>query len=74
MRGREKNRMGRGQTNRQTDRQTDGHVDSLTNSAQRAELVKIVPGGRMTTKEWDVFCLCETSISLNIGKVPYHTA
>ena len=32
MRGLEKNRMGRGQT--------DGHVNSLTNSAQRAELVK----------------------------------
>ena len=30
--------MGRGQT----DTQTDGHVDSLTNSAQRAELVKVV--------------------------------
>ena len=38
MKGLEKNRMGRGQTNRQT----DGHVDSLTNSAQRAELVKII--------------------------------
>ena len=39
MRGLEKNRMGRGQT----DTHTDGHVDSMTNSAQRAELVKIYP-------------------------------
>ena len=29
--------MGKG-----TDTQTDGHVDSMTNSAQRAELVKTV--------------------------------
>ena len=32
--------MGREQTDTQTHRQTDGRVDSLTNSAQRAELVK----------------------------------
>ena len=31
---------GKGTFHRQTHRQTDGHVDSLTNSAQRAELVK----------------------------------
>ena len=37
MRGLEKNRMGRGHS---TNTQTDGHVDSLTNSAERAELVK----------------------------------
>ena len=36
MRGLEKNDMGRGQINTQT----HGHVDSMTNSAQRAELVK----------------------------------
>ena len=38
MRGLKKNRIGRGQT----DTQTHGHVDSLTNSAQRAELVKML--------------------------------
>ena len=37
MRGLEKNDIGRGQINTQT----HGHVDSMTNSAQRAELMKI---------------------------------
>ena len=31
-------------TDRQTNRQTDGHGDSKTNSAKRAELVKITMG------------------------------
>ena len=30
-----------GQTDRQTDKQTDRHVDSMTDTAQRAESVKI---------------------------------
>ena len=32
---------------------------------------KIVPWRRITPKEWDNFFYCETSISLNIGKVFY---
>ena len=42
MRGLEKNNIQKGTSDRQTDRQTDRHRDSMTNSTQRAELVRIV--------------------------------
>ena len=42
MRSLEKNCMGRGQTDTQTDKQTDGHHDSMTESAQWADSVKMV--------------------------------
>ena len=41
MRGLKKNCMGRGQTHRQTNRQTNGHRNSVIESAQWADSVKM---------------------------------